>query len=166
MPDYSKAIIYTIRSGDGLYVGSTCAYAKRKYDHNRNIYNYKKRDHNTKLYKTIRENNGEWDMKPHKEFPCENKTQLTIEEERVRREMNADLNVYKCDNIVDMEKYKKEYYKDNIEKFKERRIRDKEKLKQYSTEIIECECGCKIKRGGKAKHRKTDKHIKLMCLKS
>ena len=165
MPDYSKAVIYTIRSGDGLYVGSTCAYANRKYEHKSCIHNDKSKSYNIKLYKTIRENNDEFDMQPHSEFPCENKLQLSIEEERVRKEMNADLNMYKC-NIEDMEKYRKEYYKVNEEKYKERRIRDKDKLKQYSTEIIECECGCKIKRGGLKKHINTEKHLRLINSKS
>ena len=166
MPDYSKAVIYTIRSGDGLYVGSTCAYANRKHQHKSNIYNENKRDYKVKLYKTIRENNGDWDMKPHKEFPCENKLQLQIEEERVRRELNADLNVYKCDNIADKEKYRKEYYKVNIENYKKTYIKNKDKQEKYNKEIINCECGCKIKRGGLKKHINTEKHLRLINSKS
>ena len=171
MPDYSKAVIYTIRSGDGLYVGSTCNYTKRKHDHKHHISNYNKKVYNAKLYKTIRENNGEWDMKPHKEFPCENKTQLTIEEERVRREMNADLNTNRCFRT----KEEAEDYMNN--KWRTYRIKNKEKNREYcynyfqenklniyrkTHDIIECECGCKITKGGKSKHKKTNKHIELM----
>ena len=91
MPDYSKSIIYTIRTRDSVYVGSTTNFINRKHAHKRNI-----KDKETKLYKTIRDNNGEWDMKPYKEFPCENKTQLIIEEERIRKELKTDLNMNSC----------------------------------------------------------------------
>ncbi len=171
MPDYSKAVIYTIRTGDCLYVGSTTSYAMRKYHHKSNCYNENKKDYNTKLYKTIRENNGEWNMKPHKEFPCENKTQLTIEEERVRREMNADLNMYKC-NLTDKEKIdiKKEHSKTyHIQNKEKRNIKtldkyhkNKEKINKEKAKIIECECGCKIRRGYLSTHIQKDKHMKLM----
>lgn len=101
MPDYSKAVIYTIRTKDGLYVGSTTNFIQRKHHHNTCIYYEKKRN----LYETINKNKGEWDMKPYKEFPCENKLQLNMEEERVRRELNADLNMNSCCGM-DMEKHK------------------------------------------------------------
>ena len=91
MPDYSKAVIYTIRTKDGVYVGSTTNFIQRKYNHKCNI-----KTNNYKLYKTIRDNDGEWDMKPYKEFPCETKQQLNIEEERIRCELKADLNVQSC----------------------------------------------------------------------
>ena len=154
MPDYSKAVIYTIRSGDSLYVGSTTSYAMRKYNHKDNIYNEKKRKYFTKLYKTIRENNGEWDMKPHKEFPCENKTQLTIEEERVRREMNADLNDRKC-----IRENEKEGKKNDNKKYREK---NKDKIKIWKNELIECECGCELTKNNLSTHRKSKKHMNLM----
>jgi len=100
MPDYSKSIIYTIRTRDSLYVGSTTNFINRKYHHNCCIYQKK----NRKLYETINKNNGEWDMKPYKEFPCENKLQLNIEEERIRCELKADLNMNSC--IFSLEKHK------------------------------------------------------------
>jgi hypothetical protein len=91
MPDYSKSIIYTIRTRDNLYVGSTTNFTDRKYKHKKSI-----NISESKLYKTIRDNGGEWDMKPYKLFPCENKTELCIEEERIRCELNADLNMNVC----------------------------------------------------------------------
>ena len=162
MPDYSKSIIYTIRTGDGLDVGSTTSYTMRKYHHKSNCYNENKKDYNTKLYKTIRENNGEWNMKPHKEFPCENKIQLSIEEERVRREMNADLNMYKCYKNNDDKKYvedKKIYDKQY------RKINGDKRRERNNTQII-CECGIQTTNGRLCIHRKTKRHIKLMDIKS
>jgi len=95
MPDYSKSIIYTIRTRDGLYVGSTTNFTNRKHQHKYCILSTSLKN-NLKLYQTIRDNDGEWIMKPYKEFPCENKTQLNIEEERIRLELKADLNGIKC----------------------------------------------------------------------
>ena len=125
MPDYSKSIIYTIRTKDSLYVGSTTHFINRKSAHKKHIY---KEPKNFKLYNTIRDNNGEWDMKPYKEFPCENKTQLRIEEERIRYELKADLNMCLCYGN-DKEKYFK--YQAGISKEKKaeysKRWRDKNK---------------------------------------
>ena len=149
MPDYSKSIIYTIRTGDCLYVGSTVSYNMRKYRHTHNISNS-----NTNLYNTIRSNNGEWDMKPLKEFPCENKTQLTIEEERVRREMNADLNDRKC-----IRENEKEGKKNDNKKYREK---NKDKIKIWKNELIECECGCELTKNNLSTHRKSKKHMNLM----
>ena len=62
MPDYKKCVIYTIRTGEGLYVGSTCNYNNRKYNHKSTMNNEKSKGYNYKLYQTIRENDGAWDM--------------------------------------------------------------------------------------------------------
>ena len=138
MPDYSKAVIYTIRTGDCLYVGSTCNYTNRKYQHKNVI-----KTHQFKLYSTIRENNGEWDMKPYSQFPCENKTQLIIEEERVRQLLNSDLNSNRCHTS-------KEYIKQNRKKSVNDFI------------ITKCECGCDVKRYNMKRHKTTNKHMNLM----
>lgn len=46
--------------------------------------------------------------------------------------------------------YNKKYYQEN-----------KEKIRQKESEIITCECGCKITRNKLARHKKSLKHIKL-----
>jgi len=151
MPDYSKSIIYTIRTRDGLYVGSTTNFTNRKHQHKSCILSTSLKN-NLKLYQTIRDNDGEWNMKPYKEFPCENKTQLNIEEERIRNMLNADLNCNKCsgideekmkatkkkwcDNNMDAErKRKKDLYNKNkkeiLENHKEYYEKNKEKRKKY-----------------------------------
>jgi len=145
MPDYSKCIIYTIRTPTGLYVGATCNYTRRKFEHKSAIHNEKGKSYNFKLYKNIRDNNDEWEMKPYSEFPCKNKMEMSIEEERIRRELNADLNSQSCYG-VDKEKakqyievnketqaeYKKGYYQNNKEKIaevsKQYRENNKEKI--------------------------------------
>ena len=101
--DYKKSIIYTIicNTDDSLiYVGSTTDFRRRKNDHKTKSIsiNQDNRRTNTFLYKMIRDNGG-WDnftITPNKEFPCENKIQLVIEEERIRKELNASLNTYKA----------------------------------------------------------------------
>ena len=143
MPDYSKCIIYTIRTPTGLYIGSTCNYTNRKYQHKSAIHNDKAHSFNYKLYQNIRENNDEWEMKPYREFPCKNKIEMTIEEERTRRELNANLNSHFCygldkKRIVETQK---QYCKDNKEKVKVWNKKNyenhKEKRLQYSSEYRE-----------------------------
>jgi hypothetical protein len=114
MPDYNKAIIYTIRSKDNLYVGSTCNFRSRKYQHKVNIHKENNKHYNLKIYKIIRDNDFEWDMKPYKEFPCENKLQLSIEEERIRQELNADMNTCACYGF-NRKEYNKKYNQENKE---------------------------------------------------
>lgn len=164
MPDYSKSIIYTIKTGDRVYVGSTINFSNRKYDHKSNIYNENRKHYNIKLYKTIRENGGEWDMKPYKQFPCENITQLTIEEERVRVEMNADLNSYSCHGFDP--DYNKKYQEENKEQIKEQRkqyrLNNKEEISERKKKKTICECGCEVGLYGLPRHKKSSKHIKLM----
>jgi len=149
MPNYENCVIYTIKTPNGLYVGSTCNFIKRKHDHKCAIHNKNAHTYNFKLYKNIRENNDEWDMKPYNVFPCENKMQMNIEEERVRRELNADLNMSSCygldkENLTEKKKqyyqdnkdyileHHKQYYQDNKEKYSElkRQWREKNREKQ------------------------------------
>lgn len=140
MPDYSKAVIYTIRTGDETYVGSTTNFTKRKCRHKSDIDD----SPNVKLYKTITKNGGEWDMQPYKQYPCASKMELVIEEERVRRELNASLNMCKCHRTAEENKeyasmYRKKYREKNLDKLKEkeREYREKnldkikEQIKQY-----------------------------------
>jgi hypothetical protein len=137
MPDYSKGVIYTIRSGECVYVGSTTNFTNRKYQHKYAICNENNEKYNRRLYQTIRDN-GEWIMKPYKEFPCNSKLELEIEEEKVRRELNADLNMNACQGF-DLNEYNrkrrditKEYYKAYHNKNKEYR---KEYYEQNKDEI-------------------------------
>jgi len=128
--NYKKSIIYKITTGDSVYVGSTTDFTKRKSSHKSRIYNEKDTHYNYKLYRTIRENGGEWDMKPYKEYPCENKIQLLIEEERIRCELNADLNTNVCAIGLSKEEYHKEY-------IKEWRKANKEKIAEQTKEYYE-----------------------------
>jgi hypothetical protein len=138
MSDFTRGLIYTIRTGDSVYVGSTTNFTRRKCQHKSNIYNENDTaKYNLKVYKTIRENSGIWDMKPYKEYPCKNKTQLKIEEERIRRELNAELNSNSCGigfDYTDKKVWHKQYQiinKENkVEYDKHRYIKNKDKIKK------------------------------------
>ena len=99
--DYSKALIYSIICKTDetlLYIGSTTNFRQRKKDHKNVCNNEKHRCHNLQVYVMMRANGG-WDnfnMTPVKEYSCENKIQLVIEEERIRKEMNANLNTHRA----------------------------------------------------------------------
>jgi hypothetical protein len=153
MPDYSKCVIYTIRTGEGLYVGSTCNYIHRKYNHKE-----RSKKSNEKLYMAIRENNGEWDMQPHSEYPCNSKIEMNIEEERVRKELKADLNSNVCYTGLSTADYQLAYRIINNEYSKNYYISNKEKI----TKKVSCECGGKYLSQNKTTHFKTQKHLKYI----
>ena len=123
--DYSKAIIYSIvcKTDETLiYVGSTTEFTKRKNNHKKLCINEKNKGHHFQVYVMIRSNGGwgNFDMKPVKEFPCESKIQLIIEEERIRKEMNANLNTRRAyasleERIEEIKEQRKQYRKDNSE---------------------------------------------------
>ena len=139
MPNYEDCVIYTIRSGDGLYVGSTCNFTKRKHNHKNVILNTNSKMDHYKLYQTIIENDSEWDMQPYKLFPCNNKMEMRIEEERCRVELNANLNTQVC---YQPDKYC--YQKKNNQK------------------KMTCECGCVCNNNYLKKHQQSKKHFKLL----
>ena len=161
--DYQKGLIYTIRSRDSIYVGSTTNFTNRKNNHKTNL---KKKQ--LKLYQTIIENDFEWDMKPYQLFPCNHKVELQIQEEKIRQTLNADLNSQSCRGF-DKEKRKetcKVYYQQNKEQLDEYRKKyydqNKEQITKQKKEKITCECGCIMRRGDIARHRKSNKHKLLL----
>ena len=169
--DYSKGIIYTIKTDDGLYVGSTCDLKDRKRSHKCCIYNENRHSYNTKLYKNIRANDGDYHIEMYKPFPCNSKRELEQEEERIRIELDANLNGKRA--YISAEERKEEgkeytitYYEKNrdIILFKDKLLREKnrDKIRARRSEIITCECGSKLSRCHISTHRRTKKHLKLM----
>jgi hypothetical protein len=98
MPNYEKTIIYKIQHREKpelLYVGCTTNYNGRKNQHKSRCNNPKDIEHEAYKYRMIRENGG-WDafeMHPVKQISCKDKLEAHIEEERVRQELKATLNV-------------------------------------------------------------------------
>jgi hypothetical protein len=124
--DFSKAVIYSIvcKTDETLiYVGSTTNFRERKYSHKSACINENDGNHNLQVYVMIRANGG-WDsfeMTPIKEFPCKNKVQLVIEEERIRKEMNAKLNTRKAflslEERMEYNKVHREYYAEHYAEY-------------------------------------------------
>jgi len=150
--DYSKAVIYKIQHNEKeelLYIGITTDFNKRKYRHKVNSI-----DGTAIVYKLIRENGG-WDcfrMIILKLFPCNNKVELHLEEDRLIRNLKATMN-------------QKQSYGINWEKRNEDKKKYQEENKEYfnnlDKEKITCECGCLIRKYDLKRHLLTSKHSKL-----
>ena len=136
MKDYSGSVIYTIKTDGGIYVGSTYNYSKRKSDHKYIINTGQFSDR--LLYKNIKKYNGEFTIEIYKLYPCYNKYELVLEEQRIKKELNANLNTYNCVSEWDV----------------------------IRKEKITCECGSVFRKDNKHRHLKSDKHLKFMCNKN
>jgi hypothetical protein len=120
MPDFKKALIYkickTINEKTYCYVGSTTNFTNRKYQHNKNS-----QDNNSLLYKTIRDHGGfnTWTIEKIKDFPCENKIDLRIEEDKCIKELGGNLNINRAYltkeevKLKNLEQHKKRYHNDS-----------------------------------------------------
>ncbi len=138
--DFSQGLIYSIvckTDASLLYVGSTTNLTQRTYLHKNTCNNENSKGYNYQVYVMIRANGG-WEnfvMKPIKEFPCENNIQLTIEEERIRVEIQAKLNTNRAYRSPEQkQEYHQEYYQNNEhmkEQQKEYRETHKEAIKEY-----------------------------------
>ena len=88
--NYNNGKIYKIEhleKPELVYIGSTTMFNRRKSSHKRTCNNKTSKEYNNKLYDMMRLNGG-WDsfkMMIIKEYPCNNKTELLIEEERHRK---------------------------------------------------------------------------------
>jgi hypothetical protein len=158
--NYSKTIIYKIQHQEDetlLYVGSTTDFIKRKYYHKICCNDEKYREHNFKLYQIIR-NNGGWEcfkMIQIKEFPCNNKREAEAEEDKIMVEMKANMNFQRAHRTKKQYREDTNYTKNYYEK-------NKERIKQISNQQITCECGCIVVKNHIARHKKSNRHIKLL----
>jgi len=119
MPDFKKALIYKIckmvNEKTYCYVGSTTNFTNRKYLHNKDC-----EVKNSLLYKTIRDHGGfnTWIMEKIKDFPCDNKIELLIEEDKCIKELGGNLNLKRAyltkdeAKIKNLEQHKKRYHND------------------------------------------------------
>jgi len=159
--DYQKSIIYKIQHIEKLellYVGSTTNFVKRKQHHKEICNNESSKKYNYPIYKMIRDNEG-WDyfkMIIIKEFPCNTKTELLIEEDKVMLELKSNMNKLRAyRNKEDAKEYNRQYTKDY-------RKNNKEKVKEYKKERAKikfnCECDSNVCIEHKARHIKSIKH--------
>ena len=188
--NYQNNIIYKIQHktiDELIYIGSTTNFAKRKYSHKHSCNNEKGVAYNEKKYVMIRENGG-WDMFDMvlvKKYPCNDYLEAHAEEERIRREMNANMNAIRCFATQEEHKQNKQKYRETHreqinQKTKEYRETHKEEIKEYfkqyyetnkeefsekQNQKVECECGCFTSKSNLSKHKKLPKHLKLLSAK-
>ena len=125
--DYSNTIIYKLCCNDpsitDIYVGHTTNFTKRKNLHKSTCTNEATKAYNFYVYQFIRSNGGwnNWDMIEICRQSCIDGNDARKIERKYFEELGATLNVEVPSRT------KTEYYKDNIEEFKEN-------LKQYYEE--------------------------------
>ena len=153
--------VYKISNGTFTYYGSTCNFKRRMKNHKTNCYNKNNKSYNYKLYKTIR-NNGGWEQftKQIVEDNIETKQQWKERETYYLRNFKCNMNTH---HHITEEEYKARQ-KVSKKAYSENPI-NKEKRKAKRSKRIMCECGRTIRQDGKAKHKRTPIHIKLMVAK-
>ncbi len=118
MVNYSKSVVYKIMSLDpeinDIYVGSTCAFRKRKHDHKSDCNNENSEKHNRYVYNFIRNNGGwdNWSMVVIKAYPdITSKMELLNKESKWIKKLKATLNKYVPGAVLELGKteYIKQY---------------------------------------------------------
>lgn len=132
-PRYENGVIYTIKTDDGLYVGSTVNLYHRKATHK----NRAKNNSKTLLYQNIRANNYEYVIELLYPFPCLNRTELQIEERKVCEELNANLNTYSPHTTPQ---------------------EHRQKHNSHCKKRLMCECGIESSISHIARHRNSKRH--------
>ena len=141
---YQNGKIYKIINDvDNLiYVGSTIKslnirFSEHKYD--------AKRSPERKLYKHFAKLGiRHFEIKLIKNYPCNNRTELDIEEERTKIRLNAQLNTYRAHQTAEQKK---------------------EQKKEWSNERLFCAiCGKSYTRSHKSEHFKSKRHQKCIQL--
>lgn len=151
MVNYNDTIIYKLCCKNpeikDIYVGHTCNFTRRKHEHKKCCNNSNRKDYTIKVYKFIRDNGNwdNWDMIMIEQYPCQNKLEAERRERYWIETLNSTL------NRQIPSRTKKEYYNDN---------------KNNILEKIKCECGCEITNKSQVRHRRTNKHLELMKLKT
>ena len=157
---YMSGVIYYITTGNDIYVGSTNNFKRRQKGHGDTIWYENSKDYNCKLYKTIRENNGEWEMTIYEDNLSMSKDELRKYEEEIRLLLGATLNSRRAYST--QEQYKEYHFKAN----KEWKAANKEHIREYKKVYcsldVKCECGITVTKGYLGRHRRTKKHITLM----
>jgi hypothetical protein len=179
--DYSKGIIYKLCCKDpeitDIYIGSTTNLIKRKNCHKTSCTNPNSKSYDYNVYQFIR-TNGEWlnwDMIEIEMYNATSKRDLIMRErywvDTLKPTLNKNIPTrtdkeYYVDNIEVIAQKKKEYREANKEvisqKNKEYREKNREVIAQKQKEKIVCECGTEIVKYTLSKHKKTQKHIKLL----
>jgi hypothetical protein len=139
MVNYANSVVYKIMSLDpkidDIYVGSTCAFRKRKHGHKTNCCNETAKYYNRYVYQFIRENSGwdNWSMVVVKAYPdITSKLELLNKERKWMKKLNATLNQTVPGKKLTLgeTEYQKQYREQNKKVLCENRKQYYEKHKQ------------------------------------
>ena len=163
--DYQKCLIYKIQHNENeelVYVGHTTDFIRRQYSHKKCCNNKNVNGYNYKLYDMIRSNGG-WEMFSMvliHNFPCNSKLEACKEEDKVIREIKANMNTNNA--VFYNEKYNKEYYlktrEQQIERSKLWYEENKDLSKKYYIENKEHICNIQKDYRDKNKQRINSKY--------
>lgn len=159
---YNNGIIYKLCCKDptikDIYVGSTCAFRRRKSQHKHSCNTENGRTYNRNVYKFIRDHGGfsNWDMVEIKKVNCETKRELEKEERVVLEQLGGTLNKQTpARTMKELAEASKEKHKIYYEK-------NKEELLEKANEKFNCDCGGCYTKSHKLEHFKTTKHQKYL----
>ena len=142
-------VIYTIKTANGLYVGSTINF-KNRCDNHRDELNLRRYDNI--LYKNILSNNGIYKIEIYCNVNCRDRRQLKFFEEQYRIILHANLNSYRAFITEDEKRASSKLAQNNF----------KSKNPTYYDKHYVCECGGKYSYKHKSRHMKTQKHINFI----
>jgi len=174
---YENGVIYMIKHKTDdkkeFYIGSSYNFKKRCWDHKKDCNKQNRKNYNYKVYKYIRDNDGwdAWTIVKLYDYPCKNKNDLKLEEQRAVKKYKSTLNTqipgrtkkeHYEDNKEKLLQYQKEYRKDNKEKLaqyeKKRYEANKEKILQQKAMKINCDiCNSLVHKGYITKHKRSEK---------
>lgn len=150
--------IYVIDCFDteDFYIGSTVNFNNRKSQHKSNCSNEKSDTYNLKVYKKIREYGGweNWAM-----FPIEE--EIPVEQLKEREQFYIDTLEPSMNNYASKPSKYQLNEKQKQRHFKFREI-NKDKINEKNREKILCECGIVYNYGNRARHMKSEKHMRIM----
>jgi hypothetical protein len=167
---YQNSKIYALvsKNSDDIYIGSTFTPLSIRLTNHKSKHKWYKNKLVTSSSASIILESGDYVMVLLKNYPCENKTQLRIEEGRA-------ISMHRCVNIMNptpwTEKYKKSHYKEynrkyyikNIDSLKKKikiyRDNNKEKLAEKRRRKMTCSCGRTLLLMNKKRHERSKFHV-------
>ena len=153
MPNYKNAKIYRIVcniTGENYYGSTTQLLCQRMAKHRITA----KDKYHCRSKQII--DRGDCSIVLVEEYACENKQQLHARE-RHYIEKNACVNkTIPCQSIGEYYQKNKDHMRENTKKNWQK---NKEQLSEKSRTNVTCECGCILRKGGLARHKRTQTHL-------
>jgi hypothetical protein len=178
---YQNGCIYKLCCRDtaitDIYVGSTCNFTKRTWQHKSRCNNENSKKYNINVYQFIRDHGGweNWEMIELIKYPCNTKRELELKEREYLELLGGTLNKYIP------ARSSKEYYEENkehicettkayrqknketiLEKQRAHYEANKEEINEKRREKVNCDCGGRYSKSSKIQHLKSPKHQKFL----